>query len=103
MFNKLKQFNDLKNRAKAMQETLAKETATGSAAWGKVKVTMNGNLQAVSVDIDESELTNKSKLQEHIREAINDATQAVQKIMATKLKDIGGLDLANEFGDAIKQ
>lgn len=102
MFNKLKQFNDLKNRAKAMQEALAKETATGSAAWGKVKITMNGNLQATAVEIDDSELADKSKLQEHIREAINDAAQAVQKIMASKLKDIGGLDLANEFGDAVK-
>lgn len=102
MFSKLKQFNDLKNRAKAMQDTLAKETAVGSAAWGKVKVTMNGNIQATQVEIDDALMNDKAKLQEHLRDAINDATGAVQKIMASKLKDIGGLDLANEFGDALK-
>lgn len=103
MFNKLKQFKDLKDRAKAIQTALAEETAEGSAAWGKVKVVINGNQQIMNVSIDPSLMDNREKLQDYLREATNDAIQKIQKVMATKLKDIGGLDLAAEFGEAIKQ
>ena len=103
MFNKLKQFKDLKDRAKAIQSTLSQEKAEGSAAWGKVKVTIDGNQNVLSVSIDPSMMEDREKLQDAIREATNDAIQKIQKVMATKLKDIGGLDLAAEFGDALKQ
>ena len=102
MFSKLKQFKDLKDRAKQIQDALAQETAEGAAGWGKVKIVMNGNQQVTSVIIDESVMSDRIKLQGLIAEATNDAIGKIQKIMATKLKDIGGLDLASEFGDAMK-
>ncbi len=102
MFNKLKQFKDLKDRAKQIQDALAQETIEGSAGWGKVKVIINGNQQVMSVMIDDGAMSDKNKLQDMIKEATNDAIGKIQKVMATKLKDIGGLDLAQEFGDAMK-
>ncbi len=103
MFNKLKQFKDLKDRAKTIQNALSQESAEGSASWGKVKVTIDGNQRVTHVMIDPSAMGDRDKLQDMFREAMNDAIQKIQKIMATKLKDIGGLDLAAEFGEAIKK
>jgi DNA-binding YbaB/EbfC family protein len=102
MFSKLKQFKDLKDRAKEIQAALAQETAEGTAGWGKVKVVINENQQILSVSIDESVMNDRVKLQELIVEATNDAIGKIQRVMASKLKDIGGLDLAQEFGDAMK-
>lgn len=103
MFNKLKQFKDLRNKAKTIQNTLSKESVEGSAAWGKVKIVMNGNQKVTSVMIDPSLMNDRQNLEKLIAEATNDAIQKVQKVMSTKLKDIGGLDLASEFGDALKK
>lgn len=102
MFSKLKQFKDLKDRAKQIQDALSQETAEGTSGWGKVKVVINGNQQVLSVTIDEGSMGDRAKLQDLIKEATNDAIGKIQKVMATKLKDIGGLDLASEFGDALK-
>lgn len=102
MFSKLKQFKDLKDRAKEIQSALSQETAEGTAGWGKVKVVINGNQQVLSVTIEEGAMSDRVKLQELIVEATNDAIGKIQRVMATKLKDIGGLDLAQEFGDAMK-
>lgn len=102
MFNKLKQLNDLKNKAKELQEVLSKESEQGSAGWGKVKVTMNGNQKVTAIEIDQELLSDKAKLENLMMEAVNDAIGKIQVTMAKKLKDVGGLDLASEFGDAIK-
>jgi len=91
MFSKLKQFKDLKDQAKQIQNTLAQETAEGSADWGKVKIQMNGNQEIISVNIDPELLTNdnKEKLESAIKEATNDAVKKVQKIMAEKMQQSG--------------
>lgn len=103
MFNKLKQFKDLKDRAKNIQSLLGKESAEGSAGWGKVKVTINGNQEIQSVTIDPSVMGDKAKLESLIREAGNDAIKKIQQIMSAKIKEAGGLDIAAEFGDALKK
>ncbi len=102
MFNKLKQFKNLKDRAKEIQNVLGKEHAEGTAAWGKIKVLIDGNQRISSFSIDPSLLEDKTKLEGLLTEATNDAIQKVQKIMATKLREVGGLDLASEFGSAMK-
>lgn len=101
MFNKLKQFKDIKDKAKTIQAALAQETAEGSAAWGKVKIRIDGNQQVLDVSIDPSMMDDRSKLEGSIKDAMNDAIKKIQQVMSTKLKDIGGLDLANELGDLV--
>lgn len=103
MFQKLKQFQDLKEKAKALQAALAVEMAEGSAGWGKVKVTINGNQEVQNIVIDDAAMADKAKLQDMLKEATNDAIKKIQGKMALKLKDIGGLDLAKEFGDSVNQ
>ena len=99
MFNKLKQFKDLRGRAKQLQEELSKESLEGTAGWGKVKVVINGNQSITDVVIDPTVMDDREKLQTMIKEATNDAITKMQKVMAQKIKDTGGLDLAQEFGD----
>jgi hypothetical protein len=91
MFNKLKQFKDLRNTAKQMQTMLAQESADGEAAWGKVKVKINGNQEVLDVQIDPELLTvdNKEKLQGALKDATNDAIKKVQRIMAEKVRQSG--------------
>ncbi|MFH0928152.1 MAG: YbaB/EbfC family nucleoid-associated protein [bacterium] len=91
MFNKLKQIKDLRDQAKKMQDTLSGESAEGTADWGKIKVKMDGNMKVLSVSIDDSLLSNRSKLENSMVEAMNDATKKVQKVMVEKMKDMGTL------------
>jgi nucleoid-associated protein EbfC len=91
MFSKLKQFKDLKNQANQIKNSLAEESAEGSAEWGKIKIKIDGNQEVLSVEINPELLTsdNKDKVEAGIKEATNDATKKVQRIMADKMKESG--------------
>jgi nucleoid-associated protein EbfC len=103
MFTKLKQFKDIRDKAKEIQNALSQERVEGSAGWGKVKVSMDGNQRVLDVVIDPSLLTDAKALTTHVKDAVNDAIQKVQKTMASKLKDLGGDDLAREMQDMMKK
>jgi hypothetical protein len=91
MFNKLKQFKDIRDKAKDMQSQLAQETAEGQAAWGKIKIIINGNQEILSVSIDPELLSDAKKLEELLKEGINDAIKKIQRIIAMKMQQMGGL------------
>jgi DNA-binding YbaB/EbfC family protein len=93
MFNKLKQFKDLRDKAKTIQTELAKEKVEGTAAWGKLKIVMDGNQAVTDVQIDESLMTDRAKLQDAIKEAFRDAVTKAQKKMVEKMKSMGDLGL----------
>jgi DNA-binding YbaB/EbfC family protein len=103
MFNKLKQFKDVRSRAKNLQNALGQETAEGSAQWGKVKVVMDGNQKVKSVSVDQSLMNDKKGVEEGCKDAVNDAVGKIQKIMATKMKDLGGDELAQDFQQLMKK
>ena len=94
MFSKLKQFKDLRNKAKQMQGVMAGESAEGSGAWGKVKITLDGNQKITAMSIDDSLLTpsEKNKLIEGIKDALHDATKKIQFTLMNKMKK-SGIDL----------
>ncbi|HDQ22616.1 MAG TPA: YbaB/EbfC family nucleoid-associated protein [Candidatus Uhrbacteria bacterium] len=95
MFNKLKQFKDLRGQAKQMQSMLAQESAEGEASWGKIKVKINGNQEILSVTIDPELINqeNREKLESAIKDATNDAIKKIQRIMAEKMRQ-SGIDLS---------
>lgn len=98
MFNKIKAIKDLRDQAKKMQSGLAEISTEGSAAWGKVTVKIDGNLQVLSININEEMLKDKKKLEETVQEAVNDAIKKIQKQMALKMKDMGGLEALKNLG-----
>ncbi|MFA7244973.1 MAG: YbaB/EbfC family nucleoid-associated protein [Candidatus Magasanikbacteria bacterium] len=91
MFNKLKQFKDLRDQAKEMQSKLAEEKVTSSS--NGVELTMNGNLEIINVNISPELLSTdkKAKLETAFKDAHADALKKMQRIMAMKMKEMGGL------------
>ena len=73
-----------------MQGALAGESVTSHS--NGVAVTMDGNLQLTGVAIDDEMLnpTKKEKLQNAIKDAHGEATKKMQKIMASKMQEMGG-------------
>jgi len=87
MFNKLKQFKDLRSKAKQMQTALSGESVTEE--YGGIKITMNGNMEVTFISIDPS-LTGGA-LDSNVKQAINKVIQKTQKLMAQKMKEMGGM------------
>jgi len=87
MFNKLKQVKDLRDQAKTMQNALSGEKV--EAEKGGVKVVMNGNLEVQSIEIN-SELS-KESLENTVKDCVNDCMKKAQKLMASKMREMGGL------------
>lgn len=99
MFNKLKHIKDLKKQGKHMQNELATVVHEGSAAWGKVKLIVNGNRDLVGVTIEEDMLKDRAKLEDAIKDAWKDATgMKFQMKLAKKMQDLGGLDMLKNLG-----
>ena len=101
MFSKIKAVKDLRDQAKTLQNALSGEFVTGKAVGDKVQVTMNGNQEITKIEIDDSLMNteSKSKVTQGIASATNDAIKGIQKVMAQKMKDMGGLDFAKMLGD----
>lgn len=87
MFNKLKQYKDLRSQAKSMQDELAKETVT--VEKNGIKIEMDGNMKVSSVIISK-ELSHE-QIQGSMADCINEAIKKAQKMMAQKMQEMGGM------------
>lgn len=95
MFQKLKQFKDMRDQAKEIQSKLSAEQVEGSAGFGKVKIVLNGAQTALSVAMDDSlfSLNEKKRTEQMVCDAINDAIKKGHKLMAEKMKGMGDLKI----------
>ncbi|MFA5124328.1 MAG: YbaB/EbfC family nucleoid-associated protein [Patescibacteria group bacterium] len=93
MFSKIKAIQDLKNQANTIKKALAEEAIEGQGGWGKVKISMDGNQEVKSVVIDQEIVGDKTKLETAVKEAVNDAVKKVQRVMANKMSQMGGLNI----------
>lgn len=93
MFDKLKQFKDIRDQAKQLQDMLGKESVSADAVGGKVSLTIDGNLAITALKIDDELLApdKKDKLVAGIKEAHSEGLKKMQRIMAMKMKEMGGL------------
>jgi DNA-binding protein YbaB len=87
MFNKLKQFRDLRSQAKVMQNALAQETITEEK--NGVKVVLNGNMEIIELVLNDN--LAKNSQEEILKNCFNDALKRAQRLMAKKLQDMGGI------------
>jgi len=87
MFNKLKQFKDLRSQAKIIQNALANENIVIEKSG--VKVIMNGNMEITQLTFDQG-LT-KENLEGILTEAINEVIKKTQRLMAQKVQQMGGI------------
>lgn len=92
MFNKLKQYNDLRKQANNLKSVMAEESI--EVENKAVKITMDGNQDIKSLNIKEEYLSKdkKTELEKEIINAISDAIKKVQRKMAMKMQEMGGLD-----------
>jgi DNA-binding YbaB/EbfC family protein len=91
MLNKLKQFKDIREQAKTLQSALAEESVTVNESG--VTLVMDGNMSIKSINITDDMLSpgKKDKLEKAITKAFEEAMKKMQRIMAMKMKEMGGL------------
>ncbi len=87
MFNKLKQFKDLRSQAKTMQSALAQESVTEEK--NGVKLTLNGNLEIIELTLNPE--LNSDNQANAVKACFNDAIKRAQRLMAKKLQEMGGI------------
>ena len=87
MFNKLKQYKDLRDQAKTLQNMMAQQSIT--VEKNGIKLTINGNFEITTLNIN-SEMS-KEKLEQALVECFNDATKKIQRVLAEKMQGMGGM------------
>ena len=70
-----------------MQESLAKESV--SEEKNGVKITLNGNLELTSIEINPE--LDKTKQEAALKECFNGAVKKAQRLMAKKMQEMGGI------------
>jgi DNA-binding protein YbaB len=87
MFNKLKQFKDLRSQAKTMQNALAQETVTEER--NGVKISLNGNMEITELILNPDLSTDEQT--RAVKSCFNDALKKTQRLMAKKMQEMGGM------------
>ncbi len=86
MFNKLKQFKDLRGQAKVMQNALGQEKI--ELEKNGIKIVMNGNMEITDLTIENQ--SDPSSTAKTMKDLFNDAIKKTQRIMAKKMQEMGG-------------
>ena len=90
MFNKLKQFRELRSQAKGLQNVLKQEKVEIEKAG--IKIVMDGSQEILSVNLPTELLSpeKKSDLENKLKDAYNSAADKAKKVMAQKMQKMGG-------------
>lgn len=94
MFNKLKQFNDLRKQANDLKAILAQESV--EVENNAVKIIMNGNQEVQAIDIKKEYLSpdKKAELEKALKDGLAEAIKKIQRKMALVMQQNGGFDLS---------
>ena len=87
MFNKLKQFKEMRSQAKTLQNALADEEVSGEKSG--VKLTLNGNMEVVKLTLGNASTADLEKI---LPTLFNDTIKKAQRLMAEKIQAMGGMD-----------
>ena len=96
----LKQAQDMQKKMQEMQEQLASKEYNGKSGGGVVSVTISGNHELLSINIDDSlvKLEEKAILEDLIKAAFNDAKQKLDSESQNTLSNtFDGLGLPSGF------
>ncbi len=88
IFDKLKDVNEMRKQAKAMEALLAQEQITGQSAGGKIKITIDGNQTVLSVEVDPAVAGDKGEVARNIRAALEDLFKRHKKVLQSKFGNI---------------
>jgi nucleoid-associated protein EbfC len=94
--NIVKQAQELQERLAKAQEEVASKTVEASAGGGMVKVTVNGKLEVVGLELDPQVVQSgdRDMLQDLIVAAVNQGIRTAQRLVAEEMGKItGGLNI----------
>jgi nucleoid-associated protein EbfC len=98
MLNLFRQAQIMKEKMSEFQKELESQSFTGTAEKGLVIVTMNGKHEVQKIVINPKASVDNEKLQELVKEAINDAGHLVNAKLKNEVsKMTGGLGLPGLF------
>lgn len=83
MFNKLKQFKDLRDQAKKIQKQMEEESL--EAQKDGVRVKINGANEILELDFEDDLLRDKTKLVNAVKKVFKEVVHDMQKKMAKKM------------------
>ena len=92
----MKQANQMQLKMKKLQDELAEKSYDGTAGGGAVKVTVNGNNQIKSIDIQDDvfKAGDKDMLQDMVLAAANEALKTAKETSAKEMEKItGGMNI----------
>lgn len=84
IFDKLKDVNEMRKQAKQIELLLGQELITGASSSEKIKITMDGNQNIKSVEVDVSIVGDKGEIARHIRAALEDLFKKQKKMLQSK-------------------
>jgi len=84
IFDKLKDVNEMRKQAKQIELLLGQEIITGTSGGDKIKISMDGNQNIKSVEVDASIAGDKSEIARHIRSALEDLFKKQKKMLQSK-------------------
>src|SRR3954463_4322808 len=70
IFDKLKDINEMRKQAKVIEAQLAQVQVTGKSSGEKIKLTMDGNQNVLSVEVDPGIVGDKAEIARNIRAAL---------------------------------
>lgn len=92
----VKQAQELQERLSKVQEEASARTVDASAGGGMVKVTVNGKLEVIRLQIEPQVLTSgdAEMIQDLVAAAVNEGIRAAQRMMADEMSKLtGGLKI----------
>jgi DNA-binding protein YbaB len=84
IIDKLKDINEMRKQAKAMEGLLAVETVSGHSSGNKIVLTMDGNQNIKSVEVSPDIVGDKSEIARNIRSALEDLFKQHKKMLQSK-------------------
>lgn len=84
IFDKLKDVNEMRKQAKALEQQLAQVQVTGKSSGDKIKLTIDGNQNVISVEVSQEVAGDKSEVARHIRSALEDMFKQHKKMLQSK-------------------
>ena len=84
IFDKLKDVNEMRKQAKQLEAQLAQVQVTGKSSGEKIKLTIDGNQNILSVEVSADIAGDKSEVARHIRAALEDLFKQHKKMLQSK-------------------
>jgi len=96
MFDKMGDMYKMAKEAKLVQKKLRKKEITGESKSGNIKLTVNGEIKVIDIEVSQEilEPENKSRLERSLKETLNATLKKAQQVAADETKDLmGGLGM----------